>query len=232
MNPCSIHYTPLPLVEKRQGSVMERARAEWQTGPPCGHGVVLGSPAVAEVVAGPVPRAWPCAWRAGWAVGPRGLLRSWVTSCCSGSGSRGEGGGRRGFLQGAEPEGLLEVGPAVFEDSVLVPAESLVSLWNSLCVCVCVCVCISPFQRFVTPWTVVRQALLSTGFSRQEYCSGLPRPSLRDLSDLGIEPMSPVSPALQADSLPAEPSLEFTTRCFKWAMLLGNKVTGSPEASS
>ena len=142
LNPCSIHYTPLPLVEKRQGSVMERARAEWQTGPPCGHGVVLGSPAVAEVVAGPVPRAWPCARRAGWAAGPRGLLRSWVTSCCSGSGSRGEGGGRRGFLQGAEPEGLLEVGPAVFEDSVLVPAESLVSLWNSLCVCVCVCVCV------------------------------------------------------------------------------------------
>lgn len=96
LNPCSIHYTPLPLVEKRQGSVMERARAEWQTGPPRSHGIILGSPAAAEVAAGLVPRAWPCARRAGWAVGPRGLLRSWVTSCCSGSGSRGDGGGRRG----------------------------------------------------------------------------------------------------------------------------------------
>ena len=42
---------------------------------------------------------------------------------------------------------------------------------------------------------------LSTGFSRQEYWSGLPFPSPGDLSDSGIKPMSPV---LQADSLPTE----------------------------
>ena len=35
-------------------------------------------------------------------------------------------------------------------------------------------------------------------FSRQEYWSGLPFPSLGDLSDLGVEPWPP---ALQADSL-------------------------------
>ena len=29
-------------------------------------------------------------------------------------------------------------------------------------------------QLFVTPWTVARQALLSVGFPRQEYWSGLP----------------------------------------------------------
>ena len=40
------------------------------------------------------------------------------------------------------------------------------------------------------------------GFSRQEYWSGLPRPSPGDLPDLGIEP---TSPALQADSLLSEP---------------------------
>ena len=39
-------------------------------------------------------------------------------------------------------------------------------------------------------------------FSRQEYWSGLPFPSPRDLPEPGIEPGSPV---LQADSLPAEP---------------------------
>ena len=39
------------------------------------------------------------------------------------------------------------------------------------------------------------------GFSRQEYWSGLPFPSPGDFSDPGIEPMSPVSPALQADPL-------------------------------
>jgi len=34
------------------------------------------------------------------------------------------------------------------------------------------------------------------GFSRQEYWSGLPRPSPGDLPDPGTEPMSLMSPAL------------------------------------
>ena len=52
------------------------------------------------------------------------------------------------------------------------------------------------------PWTVIHQAPLSIGFPRQEYWSGLPFPSARNLPNPGIEPGSP---ALQADSLPAEP---------------------------
>ena len=44
---------------------------------------------------------------------------------------------------------------------------------------------------FATPWTVARQAPLSMGFPRQEYWSGLPFPSLGDLPDPGMEPMSP-----------------------------------------
>ena len=52
-----------------------------------------------------------------------------------------------------------------------------------------------------TPWTVVHQAPLSLGFSRQEYWSGLPFPFPGDLPDPGIKPRSP---ALQADSLPTE----------------------------
>ena len=43
------------------------------------------------------------------------------------------------------------------------------------------------------------------GFSSQENWSGLPRPPPGDLPNPGIELMSPVSPALQVDSLPAEP---------------------------
>ena len=39
-----------------------------------------------------------------------------------------------------------------------------------------------------TPWTVARQALLSMGFPRKDYCRGLPFPSPRDLPDPGIEP--------------------------------------------
>ena len=51
-------------------------------------------------------------------------------------------------------------------------------------------------QLFVTPWTVVRQALQSLGFSRQEYWSGLPFPPPGDLPDPQIKPTSLVSPAL------------------------------------
>ena len=43
-------------------------------------------------------------------------------------------------------------------------------------------------------------------FSRQEYWSGLTFVPPGDLPDPGIKPKSPVSPALQADSLPTEPS--------------------------
>ena len=54
----------------------------------------------------------------------------------------------------------------------------------------------------MTPWTADGQALLSMGFPKQEYWSGLPFPSLGDLPNPGIEPGSP---ALQADALPSEP---------------------------
>ena len=45
---------------------------------------------------------------------------------------------------------------------------------------------LSRVRLFVIPWTVVYQAPLSMGFSRQEYWSGLPFPSLGDLPDPGI----------------------------------------------
>ena len=61
---------------------------------------------------------------------------------------------------------------------------------------------LSRVQLFAIPWTVVYQASLSMGFSRQEYWSGLPFPSPGDLPDPGIKPRSP---ALQADTLPSEP---------------------------
>ena len=59
----------------------------------------------------------------------------------------------------------------------------------------------SHVQLFAMLWTVAHQAPLSMGFSRQEYWSGLLCPAPGDLSDPGIEPGSPVAPALQADSL-------------------------------
>ena len=42
----------------------------------------------------------------------------------------------------------------------------------------------------MTPWTVALQAPLSMEFSRQEYSSGWPFPSLGDLPDPGVEPKS------------------------------------------
>ena len=51
----------------------------------------------------------------------------------------------------------------------------------------------------------VRQPPLFTEFSKQAYWSGLPFPIPGDIPDPGIEPMSPVSPAMQMDSLPTEP---------------------------
>ena len=50
-----------------------------------------------------------------------------------------------------------------------------------ICVCSCVLSCFSCVWPFVTPWTVTRQAPLPTGFSRQEYWSGLPFPPPGDL---------------------------------------------------
>ena len=51
---------------------------------------------------------------------------------------------------------------------------------------------LSYIQLFVTLWTVAHQVPLSTGFSRQEYWSGLPFPSLGDLPIPGIKPGYPV----------------------------------------
>ena len=66
---------------------------------------------------------------------------------------------------------------------------------------------LSHVRFFVTPWAVALQAPLTMGFSRQEYCSGLPFPSLGDLPDPGIELASLTSPALASG---------FFTTSFTW----------------
>ena len=60
-------------------------------------------------------------------------------------------------------------------------------------------------DSFVIPWTVAHQALLSIEFSRQEYQNGLPFHTPRDLPGPGIEPGSPVSPALAGGFFTTEP---------------------------
>ena len=83
-------------------------------------------------------------------------------------------------------------------------------LWNT------VQVLLSRFSRvrlFVTPWTVAHQDSLSMGFSRQEYWSGLPLSTLRDLPDPGLEPASHLSPALAGRCFTTEPPVKPGT-CF------------------
>ena len=60
----------------------------------------------------------------------------------------------------------------------------------------CVLSRFSCFQLFATPGTVVHQAPLSMGFSRQEYWSGLSCPPPGDLPDPEIESMPLTTPAL------------------------------------
>ena len=79
-----------------------------------------------------------------------------------------------------------------------------------LCIGLVVHVCVrvraqllSCVQLLVVPWTVAHQAPVSVGFSRQEYQSGLPFPSLGDLHDPGVKP---ASPALAGGFFTTEPS--------------------------
>ena len=58
-------------------------------------------------------------------------------------------------------------------------------------------------DSFLTQWTVAYQAPLSMGFARQEYWSGLPFPTLGDLTDLGIKPTT--SPELAGEFFTTEP---------------------------
>ena len=72
-------------------------------------------------------------------------------------------------------------------------------------------------SRFIHVWllailcTVVHQALLSMGFSRQEYWSGLPCPPPGDLSDPGMEPTSFMSLALAGEFFTSSATWEHKT---------------------
>ena len=66
----------------------------------------------------------------------------------------------------------------------------------------------SRVQLFTTPWTVVCQAPLSMGFSRQEYWSGSPCPSSGDLPHPEMEPKSLTPPTLAGGFFTTSPTWE------------------------
>ena len=72
----------------------------------------------------------------------------------------------------------------------------------------CACVHAQSLSRvwlFVTPRTVALQVPLSVEFFLQEYWRGLPFPPPGDLPDPGVEPVSPVGPALVGGFFTTEP---------------------------
>ena len=78
----------------------------------------------------------------------------------------------------------------------------------------------SRVQLFATPWTVAYQAPQFTGFSRQEYWSGLPFPSPGHLPGARVEPECLSSPALPGGffatvppSLPVTPYMLSENHC-------------------
>ena len=75
--------------------------------------------------------------------------------------------------------------------------QSCLQNWQaSQPICACVLSCFICVQLCEMLRTAARQAPLFIGFSRQEYWSGLRCPPPGNLPDLGIEPMSLMSPAL------------------------------------
>ena len=60
-------------------------------------------------------------------------------------------------------------------------------------------------QLFATPRAIAHQVRLSMGFSRQEYWSGLPFPSLGDIPNSGIKFVSLASPASAGKFFTTEP---------------------------
>ena len=74
-------------------------------------------------------------------------------------------------------------------------------IWNKhtkICCCLVAGLC----PTLATPWTVAWQVSRSMGFSRWEYWSVLPFPTLGDLPDSGIEP---AAPALAGEFFTTEP---------------------------
>ena len=73
---------------------------------------------------------------------------------------------------------------------------------------------------FATPWTVARQALLSMGFPRQEYWSGLPFPPPGHLPDSGIEPDSILASRLFTTETARKPEERVRSSCFAVVYIL------------
>ena len=84
------------------------------------------------------------------------------------------------------------------------------------------------------PRTVVCQAPLSMGFSRQEYWNGVPFPPSENLPDSGIEPVSPaLAGRFFTTKLPGKPTLlSAAAKSLQSCPTLCKPIDSSPPGSS
>ena len=85
---------------------------------------------------------------------------------------------------------------------------------------------------FVAPQTVARQAPLSMEFSRQEYWSRLPFPTLGDLPNPGMEPTTLCLLHWQVDSLPLVPPGKAIAQNNTKLLWNGLNIPANPSQSS
>ena len=86
--------------------------------------------------------------------------------------------------------------------------------------------CVQLCPTLYNPWTVARQVPLSMGFSKQEYCRGLPFPPPGDLPDSGIEPASPESPAWAGGKARMDVWTPLNSAFEKWKDACGTPIKG------
>ena len=105
-------------------------------------------------------------------------------------------------LPGSSFHGIFQA--RVLEWGAIAFSGVCVYIYIYMCLCLCsvaqLCPALCDPMDYSPPWT------LSMGFFRHQYWSRSPFLSPKDLPHPGIEPVSLMSPALQADYLPAEPS--------------------------
>ena len=99
------------------------------------------------------------------------------------------------------------------------------SLWKLYCFCVCVLVA-QLYPTLCESMDFVHQSSLSMEFSRQEYWSGLPFPSLGDLPDPGIKPTCLTSPALAGRFFTTSATWEALQNVFVILIIIWNYLDG------
>ena len=188
LTPAGPHALPLRLPEDAEGRVCawDLSLGLWASQPP-GQALVGMQRGPRRGQRGP-PSRWACRSRPQPPAAPHGPFTLWAPWCLDANTPCQRGLGAKGWAESILPSvPLRERG----QSGTSPGPRALCAVFRSVSVSHAV------MTDFATPRTVAHQAPLSTGFSRQEYWSGLPFPSTGDLPNPGVEAGSP---ALKEDS--------------------------------